>query len=69
VNGDEEIPVCACADVTQAEVLAAMAAGHRTVPALQRATGACVQCGCCRPELEALIAAVAEGRISLPGRP
>jgi NAD(P)H-nitrite reductase large subunit len=58
---------CYCVGVTQRRVLETLAAGcPREVGALRRATGACTGCQSCRPELEALLTAVARGAVALP---
>lgn len=48
---------CHCTGVQRAQVLAAVAAGCRTVEDIRRRTGACGGCGSCRPELQALLEA------------
>lgn len=64
---DDGIYHCFCTAVTQEEVLRALAGGAaRSVEGVSRATGACTGCQSCRRELEALLAAVAEGRVRLP---
>jgi bacterioferritin-associated ferredoxin len=51
--------VCVCRRVSDRAVLAAMAAGARSLADVARATGAGTSCGCCRGTIEALLAAVA----------
>lgn len=48
--------VCVCRAVSDRVVRAARAAGARTLPALAAATGAGEDCGCCRPEVERVLA-------------
>lgn len=58
---------CYCTGVTQERVLHALAAGaQRNVDGIRLATGACTGCQTCRRELEALIIAVADGRVQVP---
>lgn len=57
---------CYCTGVTQKRVLRAMAEqGVREFDDVRRASGACTGCQSCRCELEALLAAVADGTITL----
>jgi NAD(P)H-nitrite reductase large subunit len=51
---------CHCTGVSRATVIAAIAAGCRTVEEIRRRTGACSGCGSCRPELTALLRAERE---------
>jgi nitrite reductase (NADH) large subunit len=46
---------CHCTGVTRSQVLAAVAAGCRTVNELRSCIGVCGGCGTCRPDLEALL--------------
>jgi len=46
---------CYCTNADRAAVLAAIAAGDRTVNALRARLGVCGGCGTCRPEVEALL--------------
>ena len=48
--------VCACRNVSQARIRAAVAEDHLTVEAIGKRTGAGVTCGSCRPEIARLIA-------------
>lgn len=58
---------CYCTGVTQKRVLRGMAEhGARTIDDIRRVTGACTGCQSCRCELEQLIQAVADGRVTLP---
>jgi assimilatory nitrate reductase catalytic subunit len=50
--------VCACFEVGRDTLAAAVAAGAGSVEALGRATCAGTNCGSCKPELAALLAAV-----------
>ncbi|HWA62849.1 MAG TPA: nitrate reductase [Caulobacteraceae bacterium] len=52
--------VCACRNVRERTLEAALAAGAASLDALCEATGAGVTCGSCRPELARLIGAAAE---------
>lgn len=56
--------LCHCTGVQRREVLAAIAAGCRTVEAVRRATGACSGCSTCYPELRQLLREVAEGSVN-----
>ena len=58
---------CYCTGVTQKRVLRAMAEhGVREFNDVRRVSGACTGCQSCRCELEAMLAAVADGRVRLP---
>jgi bacterioferritin-associated ferredoxin len=49
--------VCVCHNLSEAAIRAQLEAGASTVDDVARATGATTDCGCCRPEVEALVGA------------
>ncbi|MFF2773856.1 (2Fe-2S)-binding protein [Streptomyces sp. NPDC058052] len=58
--------VCICQEVTEKELLAAVALGHHDLPALREATGANTGCGDCAVDIEELLEfALPDGRTSL----
>ncbi|PYE84028.1 nitrate reductase [Pseudoroseicyclus aestuarii] len=58
-RGDPGPTVCSCMNVGRTAILSACMAGAVDVAAVGQATGAGVTCGSCRPEIAALLAAVA----------
>ena len=56
--------LCHCTGVRRPAVLAAIAAGCRSVDEVRRATGACSGCSTCYPELRQLLREVADGRVN-----
>jgi NAD(P)H-nitrite reductase large subunit len=55
--------LCHCTGVRRPAVLAAIAAGCRTVDEVRRATGACSGCSTCYPDLRQLLRDVADGTV------
>jgi len=47
--------ICVCAEVTEREILEAIGQGAASVDRVSAETGACGNCGDCRPDVEELL--------------